>query len=50
MSFPNVHRRPYGDSTDFDSLEQVSASRETPYEKEGIDALVDLLYLFLYEF
>jgi hypothetical protein len=42
--------RPYGDSTDFDSLEQVSASREATHEKEGIDALVDLLYLFLHEF
>jgi hypothetical protein len=50
MYFPNVYRRPYCDSTDFDSLEQVSASGEAADEKEGIDALVDLLYLLLYEF
>jgi hypothetical protein len=45
-----MHRRPYGDSTDFDSLEQVAASGEAAHEKEGIDALVDLLHLSLYEF
>lgn len=48
--FLNVHRKPHGDSTDFDSLEQVSASGEAAHEKEGINALVDLLHLSLYEF